>query len=132
MLCWQRYILDDHDCNYSTIVENCNLELDEIGILKNSIPMLTANALSVTYTSGKGTFGNLCQFPVCSSLGTFSVVFCYQNCSDLLWEKNVLVIEKNLWNSRLKAENLKKIWDHQNNLFEQWKVRTILGNRLFF
>jgi hypothetical protein len=35
------------------------------------------------------------------------MVFCYQNCSDLLWEKNVLVIEKNFWNSRLKAENLK-------------------------
>jgi hypothetical protein len=25
------------------------------------------------------------------------MVFCYQNCSDLLWEKNVLVIEKNFW-----------------------------------
>ena len=48
--------LDDLDCKYSTIVENCNLELDGIGILKNSISMLTANALSVTYTSGKGTF----------------------------------------------------------------------------
>ena len=32
----------------------------------------------------------------------------YQNCSDLLWEKIVLEIEKNFWNSRLKAENLKK------------------------
>ena len=28
------------------------------------------------------------------------MVFCYQNCSDLLWEKVVLVIEKNIWNSR--------------------------------
>ena len=26
------------------------------------------------------------------------MVFCYQNCSDLLWEKIVLVIEKNFWN----------------------------------
>ena len=34
------------------------------------------------------------------------LVFCYQNCSDLLWEKIVLVIEKIFWNSRLKAENL--------------------------
>ena len=25
------------------------------------------------------------------------VVFCYQNCSDLLWEKIVLVIKKNFW-----------------------------------
>jgi hypothetical protein len=23
------------------------------------------------------------------------MVFCFQNCSDLLWEKNVLVIDKN-------------------------------------
>ena len=34
------------------------------------------------------------------------MVFCYQNYSDLLWKKIVLVIEKNFWNSRLKAENL--------------------------
>ena len=39
-------------------------------------------------------------------------VFCYQNCSDLLWEKIVLVIEKNFWNSRLKAENLQTFWDY--------------------
>ena len=35
------------------------------------------------------------------------LVFCYQNCSDLLWKKIVLVIKKNFWNSRLKAENLR-------------------------
>ena len=40
------------------------------------------------------------------------IVFCYQNCSDLLWEKIVLVIEKNFWNSRLKAENLQHFLDH--------------------
>ena len=40
------------------------------------------------------------------------MVFCYQNCSDLLWEKIVLVIEKNFWNSRLKAKNLQNFWDH--------------------
>ena len=56
------------------------------------------------------------------------MVFCYQNCSDLLWEKIVLVIEKNFWNSRLKAENFQNFWDHLNNLFKQWKVRTIFGN----
>ena len=39
------------------------------------------------------------------------MVFCYQNCSDLLWEKIVLVIEKKIWNSRLKAKNFQKIWD---------------------
>ena len=60
------------------------------------------------------------------------LVFCYQNCSDLLWEKIVLVIEENFWNSRLKAENLQNFWDHWNNLFKQWKVRTIFGNRMLF
>ena len=34
------------------------------------------------------------------------MVFCYQNCFDLLCEKIVLLIEKNFGNSRLKAENL--------------------------
>ena len=37
-------------------------------------------------------------------LPTILMVFCYQNCSDLLWEKIVLVIEKNFWNSRLSQE----------------------------
>ena len=32
------------------------------------------------------------------------------------------------WNLRLKAENLQKNWDHYNNLFKQWKVRTIFSN----
>ena len=27
-------------------------------------------------------------------------------------KKNVIVIEKNFWNSRLKAENLQNFWDH--------------------
>ena len=53
----------------------------------------------------------------------------------LFWptvRKIVLVIEKNFWNSRLKAENLQKFWDHLNNLFKQWKVGTIFGNRMLF
>ena len=47
-------------------------------------------------------------------------------------KKNVLVIEKNFWNLRLKAENLQKKLDHQNILFEQWKVRPIFGTECFF
>ena len=46
----------------------------------------------------------------------------------VLWEKIVLVIEKNFWNSRLKAENFQNFWDHWNNLFKQWKVRSILND----
>ena len=37
------------------------------------------------------------------------LVFCYQNCSELLWEKNVLVIEKNFWNSRPIYNNLEQL-----------------------
>ena len=40
------------------------------------------------------------------------MVFCYQNCSDILREKIVLVIQKYFWNSRLKAKNSKKFWDN--------------------
>ena len=40
-----------------------------------------------------------------------SMVFCYQNCHDLLWDKIVLVIKKTFWNSRLKAENLQNFWE---------------------
>ena len=46
------------------------------------------------------------------SFKIFLVVPKYQNCSDLLWEKIVLEIEKNFWNSRLKAKNLQNVWDH--------------------
>ena len=41
-----------------------------------------------------------------------AMVFCCQKYSDLMWERTVLVIEKNFWNSRLKAKNLQKFWDH--------------------
>ena len=43
------------------------------------------------------------------------LVFCFQNCSDLLWAKVVLVLKKSFGNSRLKAKNLQKLWDHLNS-----------------
>ena len=57
------------------------------------------------------------------------MVFCFHNCSDLLWEKNVRVIEKFFWNSMLKAENFLRT-------LEQF-IKTIKGqnnswNRMFF
>ena len=42
------------------------------------------------------------------------------------------VIEKNFWKSRLKAVTFQKFWDHKNNLFEQWKVKTIFETECFF
>ena len=47
-----------------------------------------------------------------------------------LWEKIVLVIKKNFWNSRLKAKNLQQFWDHLKK-FKQWTVRTILKQNDF-
>ena len=45
------------------------------------------------------------------------MVFCFQNCSDLLWGKVV---------QHLKFEaKSQKFWDHQNNLFKQGQVRTV-------
>ena len=44
------------------------------------------------------------------------MVFYFQNCSDLLWEKNDMVIKKNLWNSKLKAKNL-KIFEKSDPLY---------------
>ena len=38
-----------------------------------------------------------------------NMVFCYKNCPGLLWEKNVLVVKKNFWILKLKAENCKII-----------------------
>ena len=46
------------------------------------------------------------QTKMVCNLCNSKMVFCYQDCSDLLWEKIVLVIENFFWNSRLKAENL--------------------------
>ena len=60
-----------------------------------------------------------------------TIVFCFQNCSDLLLEKIVLLIEKIFWNSRPKAENLQNFWDYKNNLFERWKLRTIFETEYF-
>ena len=49
------------------------------------------------------------------------IIFCFQNCSDLLGEKIVLM---NLW-------NLQIFWDHWDNLFEQWMLRTIFVTECF-
>ena len=60
------------------------------------------------------------------------MLLCFQNCSDPLWEKIVVVIEKNFWSLRLNAENLQIFRDHYNNLLKQWKVNTIFETWYFF
>ena len=65
------------------------------------------------------------------------MVLCYQNCFDLLWEKIDLVIEKNFWNSRLKAENLQKNLRSLEQFIQTVKgqtvwLRTIFETECFF
>ena len=55
------------------------------------------------------------------------MVFCYQNCSDLLREKIVLVIEKKLLKFEAKGREFAKIWI----LLEQF-VQTVKGQKNFW
>ena len=55
-------------------------------------------------------------------------VFCFQNCSNLLKEKKILVIKKNFINFRLQAQNLQKFWDCAIEQF----IRTVKGQYNFF
>ena len=84
--------------------------------LTNKIALLKSHKLFKIRFQSRGqpktfsqTFLNINKSWKCSNLvqeKKVEMVFCYQNCSDLLWEKIVLVTEKDFWNSRLKAENL--------------------------
>ena len=93
------------------IIRKFTVQLSELSELSQKIPVLFWNIfnpfrlsiLSIATKLLRISFLLLCT--KCMSL-IEEMVFCYQNCSDLLWEKIVLVIEKNIWNSRLKAENL--------------------------
>ena len=50
-------------------------------------------------------------FPPVSCSTQNEIAFCFQNCSDLLWEKNVSNSDgENFWISRLKAQNLQILW----------------------
>ena len=60
------------------------------------------------------------------------MVFCYQNCSGVLWEKNVLVIEKKIWNSKLKDENLQKCLRSSEQFIQTVKGQNNFGNRMLF
>ena len=61
------------------------------------------------YVPGNGMYASrcrtrelaLCNINCYAQTNLAPLVFCYQTCSDLLWEKIVLVIEKNFWNSEI-------------------------------
>ena len=57
------------------------------------------------------------------------MVFCHENCSDLLWEKIILEIKIFFAKSRLKAKNLLLFWlTSLKQFIEQWKSQ----NYFFF
>ena len=62
----------------------------------------------------------------------------FSELSDQRWEKVWYFVSKincySDWEKLLKfeAENLQNVWDHMTNLFKQWKVRTVFGNRMLF
>jgi hypothetical protein len=89
----------------------CNL-LENIKYVFCSLRTFAYNIKSITVHSEWG--GSASTYAAIKSCNCqiAETVFCYQNCSDLLWEKIVVVIEKNFWNSRLMAENLQIIWDY--------------------
>ena len=62
------------------------------------------------------------------------MVFCHQNCSDLLWEKKCSSDREKLLKFKAEGEG----WEFSKSFrslkysFKQWKVRTIFGNRMVF
>ena len=52
--------------------------------------------VTFVFKGGYKNFGNTIYLWNFSFTRLSTYVFCYQNCSDLLWEKIVLVIEKNI------------------------------------
>ena len=109
------------------IIKEKRKERGDFIIEKSFVPSKQLFALCKLFFSSSN-----CSFFTCQCL-TYNtkMVFCYQNCSDQLWEKNVLAIEIFFWNSRLKTNNLQTFWDHKNNLFKQLKVRTIFATEWF-
>ena len=62
----------------------------------------------------------------------WKMLFCHQNCSDLLWEEIVLMTEKNFWNSRLKAEICKIFEISGTNYSNSKRSEHILVTEHFF
>ena len=96
-----------------THFQNC-FELVQIVFDRSKISFLFGPGPKTFFRTAFCYFNHFQIEMICSRVGSLlcltnririciEMVFCYQNCSDLLWEKIVLVIEKNFWNSRLKA-----------------------------
>ena len=61
------------------------------------------------------------------------MVFCYKNCSGLLWEKNVLVTEKKLLKFEAEGQEFAIFLRSFEQVIQTVKgVRTFFGNRMLF
>ena len=60
------------------------------------------------------------------------MVFCYQNCSDLLWEKNVLVIKKNFENFLRSLEQFIQSFSWSQEQFFLTVGQNNFGNKIPF
>ena len=85
---------------------NCSLKIWKRNLLPVSGPYFFPCRL-INFTVAQPLWSLVCG----------GMVFCYQNCSDLLWEKIVLVIEKNFWNSRLNLFMITYFWGTLNFSF---------------
>ena len=56
--------------------------------------------------------------------GKHIMVFCFENCPDLLWEK--IVIMKNFWKFKAKSERSEQFLEHKNFLSCYWSL--VLNN----
>ena len=116
---WPFFLLKSAFCPYWEPLYWCGYNLESVTSFRYipCIPDLTFSVDNVRTTS---ITSHLESFLISSSGTPFCLkksncnylVLCYKNCSDILWEKIVLVIEKNFWSLRLKAKNLQTFWDH--------------------
>ena len=53
------------------------------------------------------------------------MVFCFENCSDILRETIDLVMEKKFCKFAIEGQVFANFWDHIDNWFEQCKFRTV-------
>ena len=60
------------------------------------------------------------------------MVFCYQNCCDLLWEKNVVVIEKKFWKYEAEGREFAHFLESLEQFIQTVKGQNIFGNRILF
>ena len=63
---------------------------------------------------------------------SIEILFYFENCSDQMWEKIVLVIEKNICKFEAEGQKLATFLKSLVQFFEQWNVRSILETEYFF